>query len=283
MPTLPTMKTVQLPSGTALPALGQGTWHLGDDPAARSEQIATLRLGLDLGLSLIDTAEMYGDGRAERLVGEAIAGRRDEAFLVSKVLPHNASRAGTVAACERSLRRLQTDRIDLYLLHWRGGVPLAETVAAFESLVQSGKIGQWGVSNFDLGDMRDLWQIAPGRQVATNQLLYNLTRRGIEFDLQPWLRQQSVPVMAYSPVEQGRLLQHQALMTLAREKDRTAAQLALAWLLDQDGVIAIPKCGRREHLQANVQALAQPLRPEERAALEKIFPAPIRATPLAVI
>ena len=277
------MKNVQLPSGTSVPALGQGTWHMGDDPAARSEEIAALRLGLELGLTLIDTAEMYGDGRSERLVGEAVAGRRDEAFLVSKVLPHNASRAGTIAACERSLRRLQTDRIDLYLLHWRGGVPLAETVSAFETLRQSGKIRQWGVSNFDLGDMRDLWQIAPLRQVATNQLLYNLTRRGIEFDLQPWLRQQSVPVMAYSPIEQGRLLQHQALLTLARGSGRTAAQLALAWLLDRDGVIAIPKCGRREHVRANVQALVQPLAPEERAALTTIFPAPTKTTPLAVI
>ena len=277
------MKTVNLPSGSSIPALGQGTWHLGDQPAARAEEIATLRLGLELGLTLIDTAEMYGDGRSESLVGEAIAGRRSDVFLVSKVLPHNASRAGTVAACERSLRRLQTDYIDLYLLHWRGGVPLGETVAAFETLVRTGKIGQWGVSNFDLGDMRDLWQLAPGPQTAVDQLLYNLTRRGIEFDLLPWLQQQAVPVMAYAPIEQGRLLRHAALQQLAQANGRTAAQLALAWLLDRDGVVAIPKSAHRDHLRANVQALDRPLAPEERAALDRMFPAPTTATPLAVI
>ena len=278
-----TMKTILLPSGTAMPTLGQGTWMMGDDPAARQEEMATLQLGLDQGLNLIDTAEMYGDGRSEELVGAAIEGQRDRVVLVSKVLPQNASKAGTIAACERSLRRLKTDRIDLYLLHWRGGVPLAETVAAFEMLVQSGKILHWGVSNFDLGDMRELWQLTAGQQVATNQLLYNLTRRGIEWDLAPWLRQHAVPVMAYSPVEQGRLAEHPALQQLAQANGRTAAQLALAWLLDQGSVIAIPKCAQRTHLMENVQVLAQPLSTEERDALEKMFPAPKRAMPLEVI
>ena len=256
---------------------------MGDDPAARQEEIATLRLGLDHGLTLVDTAEMYGDGRSEALVGEAITGRRDEVFLVSKVLPQNASRTGTIAACERSLRHLKTDCIDLYLLHWRGGVALADTVAAFETLMRSGKIRHWGVSNFDLGDMRDLWQAAGGQQAATNQLLYNPTRRGIEWELLPWLRGKRVPVMAYSPIEQGRLAAHPALTRLARAHQRAPAQLALAWLLDQDNVIAIPKCGRQAHLRENVQVLEHPLTNEERSAMEKIFPAPTRATPLAVI
>ncbi|MEO9149515.1 MAG: aldo/keto reductase [Burkholderiaceae bacterium] len=277
------MKTVQLPSGIAVPVLGQGTWMMGDDPAARQEEIATLQFGLDQGLTLIDTAEMYGDGRSEELVSAAIQGRRDQVFLVSKVLPQNASKTGTIAACERSLSRLQTDRIDLYLLHWRGGVPLAETVAAFDALMRSGKIRHWGVSNFDLGDLRELMSLAPGKQVATNQLLYNLTRRGIEWDLAPWLRQHSVPVMAYSPVEQGRLAAHPALLRLAQSHGRTAAQLALAWVLDQDSVVAIPKCAQRKHLGENVQVLTQPLSDEERSALEHLFPAPTRATPLAVI
>ncbi len=277
------MKTVQLPSGMAVPALGQGTWMMGDDPAARQEEIHTLQLGIDQGLTLIDTAEMYGNGRSEELVGSAIEGRREQVFLVSKVLPQNASKAGTIAACERSLRRLKTDTIDLYLLHWRGGVPLAETVAAFEALVRSGKIRHWGVSNFDLGDMRELMSLTAGRQVAANQLLYNLTRRGIEWDLAPWLRQRGVTVMAYSPVEQGRLADHPALLQVAQAHGRTAAQLALAWVLDQDNLIAIPKCAQRKHLRENVQVLAEPLSADERSALEHLFPAPTRATPLEVI
>ena len=277
------MKTVQLPFGTPIPVLGQGTWMMGDNPATRQEEIASLRLGLDHGLTLIDTAEMYGDGRSEEVVGAAIAGRRDEAFLISKVLPRNASHTSAIAACERSLRCLKTDRIDLYLLHWRGGVPLAETVAAFETLVRSGKIRQWGVSNFDLGDMRDLWQLSGGQRAATNQLLYNPTRRGIEWDLLPWLRGKGIPVMAYSPIEQGRLAAHPALTQLAQAHQRTPAQLALAWLLDHDDVIAIPKSARRTHLRENVQVLERPLTDEERSALEALFPAPTAATPLAVI
>ncbi len=201
------MKTVTLPSGERAPAFGMGTWMMGQDKAARAEEIATLRLGLDLGSSLIDTAEMYGEGRAEELIGEAIAGRRDEVFLVSKVYPHNASRQGAVQACERSLRRLKTDRIDLYLLHWRGSVPLAETMQAFMTLQQSGKIRHYGVSNLDLADMQELWAVQGGNATETNQVLYNLTRRGIEWDLLPLLRERGIPVMAYSPIEQAKLAQ----------------------------------------------------------------------------
>ncbi len=199
------MKTVALPSGEQVPAFGLGTWNIGDVRAQRAEEIATLRAGLDLGAKLVDTAEMYGDGRSEELVGEAIAGRRDEVFLVTKVYPHNASRNGVPAACERSLKRLKTDRIDLYLLHWRGSIAFAETVEAFAALQKAGKIRHYGVSNLDLSDMQEWYKLPGGAAVAANQLLYNLTRRGIEWDLLPWLRERRVPVMAYSPIEQGRL------------------------------------------------------------------------------
>lgn len=277
------MKTVSLPSGETVPALGQGTWYLGDDRGARAQEIATLRRGLDLGATLIDTAEMYGDGRAEELVGEAIAGRRDEVFLVSKVYPHNASRRGAVDACERSLKRLKTDRIDLYLLHWRGTVPFGETVEAFESLKTSGKIRHWGVSNLDLDDMRELWRVPFGPNVATNQLLYNLSRRGIEWDLLPWLRERNVPVMAYSPIEQGRILNNAELVALAREGGMTAAQMALAWLLAQPQVIVIPKTARRDHLEQNMAALEHPLSAAQLAELDRIFPPPKRAVPLQML
>ncbi|MEO8250565.1 MAG: aldo/keto reductase, partial [Burkholderiales bacterium] len=233
--------------------------------------------------TLIDTAEMYGDGRSEELVGEAIAGRRGDVFLVSKVYPHNASRRAARQACERSLERLKTDHIDLYLLHWRGGVPLAETVEAFEALKAAGKIRHWGVSNLDLADMRELWQAPHGFNVAANQLLFNLSRRGIEWELLPWLRERKVPVMAYSPVEQGRLLNHSRLKTLARESGLTAAQMALAWLLAKDGVIAIPKVSSRRHLEENFEALAHPLSPSQLAELDRIFSPPERATPLEML
>src|SRR5689334_18749 len=202
------MKLVTLPSGVKVPALGLGTWNMGDDRHARAEEIAALRSGLDLGLTLIDTAEMYGDGRSEQLIAEAIAGRRDEVFLVSKVLPNHASRKGTVSACEKSLKNLNTDRIDLYLLHWRGGVPLAETIEALQGLQRAGKIRHYGMSNLDIADMREWWKCAGGDGCATNQLLYNLSRRGIEWDLLPWLRERRVPVMAYSPLEQARLMRN---------------------------------------------------------------------------
>jgi diketogulonate reductase-like aldo/keto reductase len=281
------MKTVPLPSGERVPAFGQGTWNMGDSRAARAEEIATLRLGLDLGATLIDTAEMYGDGRSEELIAEAIAGRRDEAFLVSKVLPenaaHNASRKGVAAACERSLRRLKTDRIDLYLLHWRGSVPLAETMAAFAALQKAGKIRHYGVSNLDLSDMQELWKAPGGKAVAVNQLLYNLTRRGIEWDLQPWLRGQKIPTMAYSPVEQGRLLQEPRFADFAERNGMTPAQAALAWLLSKDGVIVIPKTGRRERMRENLGALEDPLGAAQLAELDRLFPPPAAPQPLEML
>jgi diketogulonate reductase-like aldo/keto reductase len=277
------MKTVRLGDGVVVPALGQGTWMVGDDPRRRAEEIATLRNGLDLGLTLIDTAEMYGEGAAEKLVGEALAGRRDEAFVVTKVYPHNASRAGTIAACERSLTRLGTDRIDLYLLHWRGTVPLAETVAAFETLVADGKILRWGVSNFDRDDMDELAAVPGGDHCATDQVLYNLSRRGIEWDLLPWARAGRLPIMAYSPLEQARLLEDGALRAIAADHGWTAAQLALAWVLDRGDVIAIPKTSSRRRLTENHGALDVRLTPEIRAALDRAFPPPHHATPLEMI
>lgn len=276
-------RTVSLPSGEAVPALGQGTWNMGDHATKRAEEIATLRLGLDLGLTLIDTAEMYGDGRSESLVGEAIDGRRDEVFLVTKVLPSNASRNGTVAACERSLRRLRTDRIDLYLLHWRGNHPLADTVEGFEALRRAGKIRHWGVSNLDPADMRELWSLPDGRHVAANQLLYNLTRRGIEWDLLPWLRERSIPVMAYSPIEQARLLRDRRLKDAAKRFGRTPAQLALAWLLSRPDVIAIPKTAHRERVRENALALQRPLSQQESEELDRLFVPPEGPTPLEMI
>ncbi|WP_420996441.1 aldo/keto reductase [Cupriavidus sp. 30B13] len=277
------MRTVNLPGGEAVPALGMGTWNMGEKPAARAEELATLRLGLELGLRLIDTAEMYGEGRSEELVGEAIAGRRDEVFLVSKVYPHNAGRKDAVAACERSLRRLGTDRLDLYLLHWRGGVPLAETMAAFLALQQAGKIRHFGVSNLDLGDMEELWRVPGGEQVAVNQLLYNLTRRGIEWDLLPWLRRHGVPLMAYSPIEQAALLRNARLARFAAQHGMSPAQAALAWLLARDDVIAIPKTGHRERLRENHGALAQRLSPGQLAELDAAFAPPRGPHPLEML
>jgi len=277
------MKTVRLPDGERVPAFGMGTWNMGEARTARAEEIATLRLGLDLGASLIDTAEMYGEGRAEELVGQAIAGRRDEAFLVTKVYPHNATAQGTVAACERSLKRLQTDRIDLYLLHWRGGVPLAETLQAFMRLKQAGKICHYGVSNLDLADMQQLWRLPGGDAVATNQLLYNLARRGIEWDLLPWLRQRRVPVMAYSPLEQSRLIGKRALAEFARRHGMTPAQAALAWLLVREDVIVIPKTGSRTRLRENLGALDRMLSPDQLAELDRLFPPPAGASALQML
>jgi aldehyde reductase len=265
---------VTLPSGEKLPALGLGTWYMGDKRETRVEEISTLQLGLDLGLKLIDTAEMYGEGKAEELVGEAIAGRRDQAFLVSKVYPHNASRKGTIAACERSLTRMRTNRIDLYLLHWRGNIPFSETIEGFMALQKAGKIRYYGVSNMDLVDMQELLSLPGGEAVATNQLLYNLTRRGIEWDLLPWLRERKIPVMAYSPIEQSRLLSNPKLADFTRRHGMTPAQAALAWLLAKGGVIAIPKTGRRERVKENLGALDHDLSVEQLAELDRLFPPP---------
>jgi diketogulonate reductase-like aldo/keto reductase len=277
------MKTVTLPSGDRVPAFGLGTWHMGEDRATRAEEIATLKLGLDLGVTLIDTAEMYGEGLSEELIAEAIAGRRDEAFLVSKVYPHNASRQGAVAACQRSLRRLRTDRIDLYLLHWRGSVPLAETMEAFMALQRAGQIRHYGVSNLDFADMQELWSVPGGPAAQTNQLLYNLTRRGIEWDLLPWLREQRVPVMAYSPIEQARLLRNIKLADFAKANGMTPAQVGLAWLLANDDVVVIPKTGRRERLKENLGALDYSLTTAQLSELDRLFPPPTRPRPLEML
>ena len=276
-------RTIRLPSGDAVPALGQGTWHMGDDPRRRADEIAALRLGIDLGMTLIDTAEMYGSGAAEQLVAEAIAGRRDDVFLVSKVLPGNASRRGTIAACERSLQRLRTDRLDLYLLHWRGGTPLEESLSAFQTLVEAGKIRHFGISNFDLADMEELWAQDSGAAAATNQVLYNLARRGIEADLLPWCRERGMPIVAYSPIEQGRLLRHPELRAVAARHDATPAQAALAWVLRHPDVIAIPKAGHPDHVRENRAALELSLIEPDLAALDRAFPPPSGPQPLEML
>ena len=277
------MKTVTLLSGKRLSAFGLGTWHFGEDRGKRTEEIATLRLGLDLGVTLIDTAEMYGEGRSEELIAEAIEGRRDQNFLVSKVSPHNASRKGAVAACERSLARLRTDYIDLYLLHWRGNVPLAETIEAFVALQKAGKIHHFGVSNLDLADMQELWSVPGGPAVATNQLLYNLARRGIEWDVLPWLRERRIPIMAYSPIEQARLTLNPKLVDFALRHGMTPAQAGLAWLLAQDDVIVIPKTGRRDRLKENFGALDHRLTQGQLAELDRLFPPPMGPRPLEML
>jgi diketogulonate reductase-like aldo/keto reductase len=270
-------------AGVAVPALGQGTWNMGDDPARRREELEALRLGIELGMTLIDTAEMYGDGRSESLVGEAIAGQRDEVFLVSKVLPQNASRKGVAKSCEATLKRLRTDRLDLYLLHWSGSHPLAETVRGFEDLVTAGKIRAWGVSNLDLDEMKQLVALPGGKACATNQVLYNLSRRGIEFDLLPWSQRLGMPVMAYSPVEQGRILGHKALRAVAQRLGATPAQVALAWVLRQDGVVAIPQTGKAAHVRENCAALDVRLGVDDLAELDRAYSPPRGPTPLEMI
>jgi len=275
------MRTVELPAGERVPAFGMGTWYMGENAARRKAEVAALRRGLDLGVRLIDTAEMYGEGGAEEVVGEAIAGRRETVFLVSKVYPHNASRKGVAAACARSLRRLKTDRIDLYLLHWRGNVPFGETVEGFEALRAAGKIRHWGVSNLDVADMEELWAVS--RAAQANQLLYNLTRRGIEWDLLPWQRQRRLPTMAYSPIEQARLLKHRALADFSGRHGMTPAQAALAWLLAKDDVIVIPKASNPAHLQENLAALERKLDPQQLAELDSAFPPPRGPSPLEML
>lgn len=269
-----TMRTVALPSGERVPALGLGTWHFGEDPALRAQQIATLKHAVDLGVTLIDTAEMYGEGLAEKLIGEALSERRDEVFLVSKVYPHNASFYQLPVACANSLHRLKTDRIDLYLLHWRGSTPLHETVAGFHALQDAGKIRYWGVSNFDTDDMQELWNVRGGRAAVTNQILYNLTRRGPEWELLPWMRQHKIPIMAYSPIEQARLLKNRRLIEFAKRHGMTPASAALGWLLANDDVIAIPKTSSPERLEEDVAALSIELTKEQLAELDKLFPPP---------
>jgi diketogulonate reductase-like aldo/keto reductase len=274
------IRTISLPSGRPIPVLGQGTWHMAEDPHRRADEIASLRLGIDLGLTLIDTAEMYADGGAEVLVGEAIGGRRKEVFLVSKVLPNHAGRRQAVVACERSLKRLRTDYLDLYLLHWRGEIPLYETVDAFESLVRGGKILEWGVSNFDVSDMQELVGLAPPTSIACDQVLYNLAKRGIEWDLMPWCREHHVPIMAYSPIEQGRVLENHTLVRIAVDHGVSPSCVALAWVLHHDEMVAIPKAGTPEHVRENRASLDVQLTPEDLAALDRAFPPPSGPVPL---
>jgi diketogulonate reductase-like aldo/keto reductase len=276
------MGMIDLPGGEQVPSLGQGTWMMGERRDRRDEEIASLRAGIDIGMTLIDTAEMYGDGASEALVGEAITGVRDQLFLVSKAYPHNASRSKLVRSCEASLERLGTDRLDLYLLHWRGTVPLAETVEAMEALVQAGKIRSWGVSNLDTEDMEELVD-AGGAGCVTDQILYNLTRRGPEHDLLGWLSDHGMPAMAYSPVEQGRLLSDTRLKAIASDIGISPAQLALAWVLHQPGMIAIPKAGRLAHVRDNAAAADTLLSEDILARLDGVFPSPKEKRPLEML
>lgn len=281
------MRTARLPSGKTIPVLGQGTWGMGEDRTKKRIEIAALRLGLDLGMTLIDSAEMYGDGGAEKVIAEAIAGRRTEVFLVSKVYPHNASRQGAVEACERSLRRLQTDYLDLYLLHWRGSTSLAETFEAFQSLKRAGKICEYGVSNFDHTDMEEATALPGGNEIATNQVLYNLRHRGIEWDLLPWCRQRTMPIMAYSPIDhsptkRGGMLGNPQLTSIASHHGATPAQMALAWLLLQPDIVVIPKAGNQAHVRENRFALGLTLTDEDLMGLDQAFPPPREKMALAM-
>lgn len=276
------LRSVTLPDQTAVPALGLGTWQMGEDARLRKQEIAAIRSGVDLGMSLIDTAEMYGDGATEQLLGEALKGLRDRVFLVSKVYPRNSGRGRIEKACNDSLRRLGTDHLDLYLLHWRGSVPLAELVEGMEALVSGGRIRRWGVSNLDTGDMQELLRIG-GEACATNQILYNITERGPEFDLLPLLRARRMPTMAYSPVGQGRLPKSPALSAVATRHGVTPFQVALAWVLRDPTIIAIPKAADLMHVEANRNALELQLTAEDLTAIDAEFPPPTRKTRLAML
>jgi diketogulonate reductase-like aldo/keto reductase len=278
------MKTVQLPDGERVPALGQGTWNMGETKRARSDEVAALRLGIDLGMTLIDTAEMYGEGGAEEVVADAIDGQRDRVFVVTKVYPHNASGTKLPKACERSLKRLCIDAIDLYLLHWRGSVPLAETVEAFEKLRVAGKIRHWGVSNFDVEDMKELLAIENGSVCAANQVLYHVGERAIESDLLPWSQKNKMPIMAYSPVGHGRgLLENPTLKKIAKRHDAAPAQIALAWVLREPNVIAIPKASSEKHVRDNARSIDIELTKSDLADLDRAFPPPESKQPLPML
>ncbi len=278
-----TMRAIPLPSGERVPALGMGTWRLGQGRHPQPVEIEALQTGLDLGMTLVDTAEMYGEGASERLIGRAIAGRRDDVFLVSKVLPHHATREGTIAACESSLRRLGTDHLDLYLLHWRGRVPLEETVGAFQQLVRDGRIRHWGVSNFDIADMTELIALDAGGAVQTDQVLYNLLHRGIEWNLLPFCQQRGLPIMAYSPIAQGRLREHPVLSFIGRRHKATATQVALSWVVSHPGVCAIPEAGTPQHVRENFGALGVVLEQDDIVKLDAAFPPSPRPVPLDVL
>jgi diketogulonate reductase-like aldo/keto reductase len=277
------MRKTKLPSGEEVPVLGQGTWGMGEHPENRNNEIDALRFGIDVGMTVIDTAEMYGDGASEELVGKAIEERRSKVFLVDKVLPQHATKRGTITACEHSLRRLATNEIDLYLLHWRGSIPLEETLEGFDALVTAGKIRYWGVSNFDVADMEELFALGGGSGCQTDQVLYNLSRRGIEYDLMPWCEQRNIPIMAYSPLEQGRMLGDPELRRIAKDYTATPAQIALAWVLRKDKVIAIPKASTPGHVKQNRIALDIPLSAQDFAALDRAFPPPTSKRPLEMI
>jgi len=278
-----TMPTVRLADGKRVPALGLGTWRMGESARTRKREVAALRAGIDAGMTLVDTAEMYGDGGAEEVLADAIDGRRDDVFVVSKVYPHNAGARSAIAACERSLKRLRTDRLDCYLLHWRGRVPLAETVGAFERLRRDGKIARWGVSNFDVADIDELLALPGGAHCTVNQVLYHVGERGVEFSLLPLCRKHSIAVMAYAPVGEGALLRNAALIRIARAAGISAAQLALAWLLRREHVISIPQTSDIAHVRENRGATAIELSPATIAAIDAAFPPPAASTRLAVI
>ena len=279
------IRTIALPDGERIPVLGIGTWNMGEKRQKRADEIAALQTAIDLGMTVVDTAEMYGGGKAEELVAEALGARRSDIFLVSKVMPQHATRRGTISSCEASLRRLKTDRLDMYLLHWRGSVPLEETLEAFQRLQRDGKIRHWGVSNFDADDMEELegLTIRGGSSASTNQVLFNLMRRGIEYDLLSWCQTRGIPVMAYSPLEQGLLAGHKTLAAIAERLTATPAQVALAWVLQRPGVMAIPKAGDADHVRENRGALELELAPEDLAELDEAFPPPTRKRPLEMI
>ncbi|HVH76691.1 MAG TPA: aldo/keto reductase [Stellaceae bacterium] len=280
---MPELPTVTLPGGERVPALGQGTWHMGESRRRAEDEAKAVRLGIDLGMTLIDTAELYGNGGAEEMLAPAIKGVRDKLFIVSKVLPYNASKKGTIAACEKSLKRLQTDRIDLYLLHWRGSAPFAETLGAFLELQRMGKIRHHGVSNLDRAEIAEWASLPGGDNLVTDQVLYNLSRRGPEWDLIPWCRERHIPVMAYTPLGQGSLLRNPALAEIARRHGGSPAQVALAWLLAQEQTIVIPKATSLEHVRDNRAALDLTLTQEDFAALDRAFPPPKGRTALGMI
>ena len=277
------MRTVTLPGGEKVPAFGLGTWHMGERGADKAREVAALKAGLDLGVTLIDTAEMYGEGGAEEAVAEAVTGRRDKVFIVSKVYPHNASRTGAVAACERSLKRLKTDRIDLYLLHWRGSVPLAETIEIFEKLKSSGKIRHWGVSNLDMSDMAEMERLKAGAACASNQVLYHLGQRSIEWDLLPDCQNKGISMMAYSPLGQGRILGNAALKTIAAKHGVVPAAIAVAWTMRHDGVISIPKSSDTARVAELIKGCDVMLTKEDLAALDAAFPPPKGTKPLPML
>lgn len=276
------MKTLQLRSGREIPILGQGTWRMGEKASQKQAEINALRLGLDLGLTVIDTAEMYGDGGAEKIVAEAIAARRSEVYLVSKFYPHNASYKGLIAACDRSLSRLKTDYLDLYLLHWRGSVPLSETLLGLQHLKQTGKILDYGVSNFDTDDLQEVESLPGGKEIVVNQVLYNLLRRGIEWDLLPWCKQRQLGIMAYSPVEQKAFVNDSKLKDIATQHNATPTQIALSWLLHQDNVLSIPKATNPAHVKENCAALDIQLTEQELQKLDLTFKPPVRKMSLAM-